>query len=321
VPGRRFGWAVAVVLAFVLGVGSLPQSYVVEAAPPSAVEAQAQVEAALAPNTKRITVFGRRFSPAVMRVPIGTTIEWRNGDRVKHQIQGNTFRDKFGRLFDISGSTTSPLPAGPDLSNPAGMVPRPEPVYPGGPRPSELPESYFSFTPPEEGTYSYRCTIHRNMGGLLVVGSPTTSIPGDPPPPPPPPPGPTPAPQTRATIVTIFGNRFRPEKVQVVEGTTVVFRNGDRAAHRMKGSSYRDSLGVLKDWEPVRDPTNPLPASGLAPFQNNFDGRPTPVPGNPVREEAGQYTYPFTEPGTYNYRGELPTMRGSVVVVTPTPVR
>jgi plastocyanin len=313
VAGRRFSWVAAAVLALTLAVGSLPQGEATAASTPVAAESLL-AEAPAVPGTKRVTIFGRRYTPSTIKVPLGT----------KHTVTGNTFRSRFGQLFDLSpnplpGSQIPPAPFG-ALSSPV-LDARPEPAYPGAPRPPELPSSLFEYTPSQEGSYSFRCTIHKNMGGLIVVGTPGQPGPGDPPPPPPPAPDPKPPPVQRPSVVTLFGNRFRPEKVQVVEGTEVIFRNGDRNAHRVSGTTYRDANGVLKDWEPVRDGTNPLPPSGLPPFTNVFSGRPTPIPGNQTRDEDQPYTYLFDAPGTYNYRGELGTMRGTIVVVTPTPVR
>jgi plastocyanin len=283
--------------------------------------------AATVDGTKRVTIFGRRFTPTTIKVPLGTTLIFRNGDRVKHTVTGNTFRSRFGELLDIGPAPLPGAPEKPIPRAPGNMViespvldSRPEPAYPGAPRPPELDSSLFEFTPPREGSYSFRCTIHKGMGGTIVVGTAGGPPTGGDPTPVPPPPVATPVRGARVPVVTIFGNRFRPEKLQVVEGTTVTFRNGDRGPHTISGANFRDSSGVLTDWEPARDPTNPLPPSGLPAFSNSFSGRPTPIPGNnQSREEEAPYQYSFDQPGTYNYRGERGTMRGTIVVVTPTP--
>ena len=277
---------------------------------------------------KRVTIFGKRYTPAVIRVPVGTRICFRNGDRLDHTVTGNTFRNKTGGLFDISptaGTPNQPLPPPPNnsyLINSKVLVARPDGAYLGGPRPAEDPNSFFEFLPPAEGSYAFHCSIHKGMGGLIVVGK-TDQQGGDslPTPTVPPQPVPTKVPAVKPSIVTIFGNRFRPEKLEITVGTTVKFSNGDRkkldgTSHHVVGTSYRDPSGLLYDWTPAayRDPNSPLPAATVAVLDQTFVGKPPPsTPGSTVPNEDGT-PYTFTQPGTYNYRGELPTMRGTIVV-------
>jgi plastocyanin len=294
----------------------------------SAATAGGGYPATITEGTKRVTIFGRRFTPTTIKVPLGTKLVFRNGDRVRHTVTGNTFRGRFGELLDIGpppvpGAPDRPIPDAPGdmVINSPILDARPEPAYPGAPRPEELATSFYEFTPPREGSYAFRCTIHKGMAGLIVVGSPGRPPTGNDPTPVPPPPVATPVRGPKVPVVTIFGNRFNPEKIQVVEGTTITFRNGDRNAHTITGANFRDSNGVLTDWSPAYDPaTSPLPPSGPPAFTNNFNGRPTPVPGNnQSRQEETPYLYSFDQPGTYNYRGERNGMRGTIVVVTPTP--
>jgi plastocyanin len=283
---------------------------------------------------KVVNIFGRRFSPATIKVTPGTKITWRNGDRVKHTIVGNIFRDKQGGVFDISptvAGTTPVLPRHPsglivDSNAQGKLCARPEPSYVGGPRPPDQLCMRFDFTPALEGTYSYRCTIYRGMAGTILVSSGETQGGtgtgtgggtgggGGPPP------APTPV---MDRIVTVFGNRFRPDKLQVTVGTTVKWRDGDRAGHTVTGSSYRSSTGLFYDWSPNPPQGSEIPPStqgGVNPLNLTLTGRPTPVPGSSLRPEAPTQSYQFNNTGAYTYRGELGQMRGTIVVVTPTPV-
>jgi hypothetical protein len=64
-----------------------------------------------------------------------------------------------------------------------------------------------------------------------------------------------------------------------------------------------------------------IPAAQIAPLSGDLLGRPAPTPGDPTRLESDPFLYTFTDAGSYTYRGELSQMRGTIIVVTPTPVR
>jgi len=276
------------------------------------------------PTVRRIDIFGRRFTPSVVRVTVGSTVQWRNGDRVKHTVTGTLFHDKTNQLFrfgPLSPGSTSPLPEAPVLMDSGPLAPRPDPAYPGAKRPEPGPDSYFTFTFTQAGTYSYHCAIHANMAGTIVVdstdtqgGSGNNSGGGAPPPPA------TPTPVVNPVkLVTAFGNRFRPDRVTVVQGTTVKFRNGDRKDHTISGSTYRDANGTFWQWSPNPDPQSGVPIASEPALSGTIYGRPPPEPGasGASRPETATLDYVFADPGVYTYQGELPQMRGTIVVVTP----
>ena len=94
------------------------------------VSATASLAADAAPNQVRIDNFS--FSPATLTVVVGTTVTWVNYDDIPHTV----VHDNDTRLFK------SP--------------------------PMDSEEKYsFTFTVP--GTYTYFCSIHPHMVGVIVV--------------------------------------------------------------------------------------------------------------------------------------------------------
>lgn len=79
------------------------------------------------------------YSPAGLRVPVGTTVTWRNDDSVIHTV--------------TSGTST-------------GTVTTPDGVFDSG---DLLPGETFSFTFTEPGSFDYFCTPHPWMVGSIVV--------------------------------------------------------------------------------------------------------------------------------------------------------
>lgn len=80
--------------------------------------------------TRTITMPGKLFDPARLDVLVGTTVTWKNDDHVNHTATAED--DAFA----------------------SGYIP------PGG---------TFSFTFTKEGSYEFRCTIHRQMRGEVDV--------------------------------------------------------------------------------------------------------------------------------------------------------
>lgn len=81
--------------------------------------------------TKSVEIANFAFSPAVITVKVGATVTWTNKDEDAHTVA-------------ITGAGVS------------------EPLQSG--------DSY-AHTFGQPGTYSYRCTIHPNMRGMVVVTS------------------------------------------------------------------------------------------------------------------------------------------------------
>lgn len=77
-----------------------------------------------------VSIEGFAFSPAVLTIPVGTTVTWTNNDGTNHTVTSD------GGAFD-SGALGS--------------------------------GDTFQFTFDEAGSYPYHCTIHPNMTGTIVV--------------------------------------------------------------------------------------------------------------------------------------------------------
>ncbi len=79
------------------------------------------------------------FDPDVINVAPGTTVEWKNNDKVSHTVtSGNPSDNQTGTIFD-----SSLIAAGKD----------------------------FSFTFNNPGTYNYFCQVHPWMTGQVIVGA------------------------------------------------------------------------------------------------------------------------------------------------------
>src|SRR5579863_7727678 len=83
------------------------------------------------------------FDPDVINVATGTTVEWKNNDKVSHTVTSGTPSDsQTGTIFD-----SSLIASGKD----------------------------FSFTFNNPGTYSYFCQVHPWMTGQVIVGAAATT--------------------------------------------------------------------------------------------------------------------------------------------------
>lgn len=98
----------------------------------SAMHDMPTAAASPAPNavaTKSIEIANFAFSPAVITVKVGATVTWTNKDEDAHTVA-------------ITGAAVSkPLQSGDSYAHTFG----------------------------QPGTYTYRCTIHPNMRGMVVV--------------------------------------------------------------------------------------------------------------------------------------------------------
>lgn len=245
------------------------------------------------PTTRSISIFGRRFDPVTVRVTVGSTLIWRNGDRIAHTITGNIYRDPLGRSYDLSPNRPADRPAPPVARIDSGASPlpaRPNPPLVG----EREPPAEYAYVFQAAGIYSYRCTIHPQMNGTIIVdGAPSTN------------PGQTiPAPTAttvlaQARTVSIFGHRFLPSTLRVVEGATVTWRNGDREVSAVQSDRAQAPGGGTID--------DPYESDTLSP-------RPAPTPGV-RRSEGGSFSHVFRQAGRYTYYNPLdPSMRGSVIV-------
>lgn len=137
IPRRRFGMttALAVAAASLALAGCGAPATV---APAQAQTANTQAIPAQAPATARptavatnaIDIKGFDFHPAVITVPVGTTVTWTNDDVEQHTV---TARDKSFNSDAINNGQT------------------------------------FSFTFSQAGSYDYFCQIHPHMTGTVVV--------------------------------------------------------------------------------------------------------------------------------------------------------
>ncbi len=83
------------------------------------------------------------FNPDVINVAPGTTVEWKNNDKVSHTVtSGNPSDNQTGTIFD-----SSLIASGKD----------------------------FSFTFNNPGTYNYFCQVHPWMTGQVIVGAAATT--------------------------------------------------------------------------------------------------------------------------------------------------
>lgn len=83
--------------------------------------------------THQVSIQGLAFSPAAISVAVGDTVTWTNNDTVPHTASSTT-----AALFDSGNLVTG---------------------------------ASFSFTFATPGTYSYRCNIHTEMTGSVVVSA------------------------------------------------------------------------------------------------------------------------------------------------------
>ncbi len=100
----------------------------------SAMHDMPTAAASPAPNavaTKSVEISNFAFSPAVITVKVGATVTWTNKDEDAHTVA-------------IVGTAVS--------------------------KPLQTGDSY-AHTFGQPGTYTYRCTIHPNMRGMVVVTS------------------------------------------------------------------------------------------------------------------------------------------------------
>lgn len=83
------------------------------------------------------------FSPSVLHVSPGTTVEWKNADQVSHTVtNGNPSDNQTGTIFD------------------SGLI---------------APGKDFTFTFKDAGTYNYFCQVHPWMMGEVIVGASTVT--------------------------------------------------------------------------------------------------------------------------------------------------
>jgi len=83
------------------------------------------------PSEKTVQIDNFNFSPAVITVPVGTTIRWTNRDDIPHTVVSD----------DHSTFKSKPMDT----------------------------DEQFTFTFTKPGTYSYFCSIHPKMTGKIVV--------------------------------------------------------------------------------------------------------------------------------------------------------
>lgn len=202
-----------------------------------------------APTTSSVSILDRSFSPASVSVSAGSTVVWTNVSGRDHNV-----------VADNGSFASADLAGGATYTR--------------------------TFTTP--GTFSYLCTIHPDMTGVVAVGAagapppPPPPPPAPPPPPPPPPPsgttGPDQSPSGPSTgAVRIVDYAYEPATISVRAGDTLVWTNVGRAPHTVTADDRSFDSGRM--------------ASG------------------------GTYSRTFTSPGTFAYFCTLhPEMRAVVAV-------
>ncbi|MDQ2953096.1 MAG: plastocyanin/azurin family copper-binding protein [Chloroflexota bacterium] len=96
------------------------------------------------PKTVTIDIHTFQFSPAMVEVPVGTTVVWRNGDDILHTATSGTSRSSGLGTFDAS----------PDGRFDGRM---------------DGAGTEFRFRFEQAGTYTYYCDRHRHMTATVVV--------------------------------------------------------------------------------------------------------------------------------------------------------
>lgn len=155
-----------------------------------------------------VSILDRSFSPASISIAAGTTVRWTNVSGRDHTVTDT------GRSYD-SGN----------LGSGAG----------------------YSRAYDTAGTYSYFCTIHPDMRGVVEVGAA-----GEAPPPAPPPPAPpvtTTPPPPRSGGVQIIDYAFRSASVSLTAGDTLVWTNDGQAPHTVTEVGGGFDSGFLSSGE------------------------------------------------------------------------
>ena len=90
------------------------------------------------PRTLTVVIENMKFSPALLRVQPGDSVEFKNADLVPHNVT-----ERRDRLFD------------------SGMI---------------NPNATWKFNPKQKGTFNFQCIYHPDMTGSIVVGEATELI-------------------------------------------------------------------------------------------------------------------------------------------------
>lgn len=96
-----------------------------------AVESSTTASVEDAVQTDSVEIKNFKYSPAVIKVSVGTKVTWTNKDTVQHNVIGDTFTDLNGPLLDK--------------------------------------EKSYSYTFTEAGSYGYHCAPHPYMKGTVIV--------------------------------------------------------------------------------------------------------------------------------------------------------
>jgi plastocyanin len=157
------------------------------------------------PQAGGVAVVDYTYRPATLTVTAGATVTWVNQGTAPHTVTAN------------------------DGSFDSG-------VFYAGARYAR------TFTVP--GTFPYRCTLHPQMIGTLLVAPKTGGPIPTPRPTPKPTPSPTPPPATATTLdaADLF---FRPETISVPAGTTLTWRNVGVAPHTVTSRDGSFDSGIF----------------------------------------------------------------------------
>jgi len=99
------------------------------------------------PPEVTIEIQNLKFSPAVLTLPVGSTVHWRNHDETPHDVTSGT--SIIGRA--ARGLKKTKFPDGHFSS---GLFPK---------------DASFSFTFDQKGEYPFYCNIHPFMIGKIII--------------------------------------------------------------------------------------------------------------------------------------------------------
>ena len=157
-------------------------------------------------NSATVTTPGTSFSPGVVTIAPGGSVTW--------QITGQTHNVTFGSAQPTGGHVPN-TPAGRSVTR----------VF------------------PNQGTYTYQCTLHSNMTGSVLV---QTGGDGG---------------QTPAAVIDVTANAFTPDFVEIRPGETVMWTFSG-ATHNVTFEDEQPTGGHIPDTQTGQNVSRTFPVEG-----------------------------------------------------------